>query len=442
MLDRARALVRRGRALATRWLSNTGNLLHASALLFVPLLVVLVTLLSNAFRGFSFLLFPPLAAGAYTLFADPEGRYASPTRFVLGLTAGAVCGTVADAVAAALLPATSAAGVNPLGAGLAVLAAGATTWLLDVEEPAAFSTALLALVIERATAVEYVVGVAVSSLVVAVVFYAWREGVYERRAEVLYGTVRSDDQVLVPLRPDDPPAVAFLGGRLAAAHGDVGRLVLLDVVEDEADAEGAADRLRRVAGRVSDAVGVDADVVVARGERGAAVVRTAREANCDLVVVPYADGEALRSGPVRTLFDSSVDAVAVRATGDRTAWRRVLVMVARPGDSAHAMLDFAGRLAGADGTVSVTTCIDAESERRPAESRLANLVETAPLVAETRVARSPVEAFVAANADGYDLVFLGSSGDRSAVSRTLSRPTAEALSSVDCDVAVVDRGTV
>ena len=439
MLDRARAILRRERALATRWLSNTGNLLHASALLFVPLLVVLVTLLSNAFRGFSFLLFPPLAAGTYTLFADPEGRYASPTRFVLGLTAGAVCGTVADAVAATLLPAASAAGVNPLGAGLAVLAAGATTWLLDVEEPAAFSTALLALVIERATAVEYVVGVAVSSLVVAVVFHAWREGVYERRAEVLYGTVRGDDQVLVPLRPGDPPAVAFLGARLAAAHGDVGRLVLLAVVEAAANAEDAADRLRAVAGRVSDAVGVETDVVVARGERGAAIVRTAREANCDLVVVPYADGNELRSATVRTLFASSVDAVAVRATGARTAWRRVLVMVARPGDSAHAMLDFAGRLAGADGTVSVTTCIAAESERRPAETRLANLVETAPLVAETRVSRSPVDAFVAANADAYDLVLLGSSRDRSAVSRTLSRPTAEALSAVDSDVAVVDR---
>jgi uncharacterized RDD family membrane protein YckC len=71
-----------------------------SVLLFVPLPVALVAVLSNAFGGLSFLLFPPLAAGAYTLFAGPEGRYASPTRFVAGLTVGAVCGTGAEALVA------------------------------------------------------------------------------------------------------------------------------------------------------------------------------------------------------------------------------------------------------------------------------------------------------------------------------------------------------
>jgi hypothetical protein len=51
-----------------------------------------------------------------------------------------------------------------------------------------------------------------------------------------------------------------------------------------------------------------------------------------------------------------------------------------------------------------------------------------------------VKDFIDENADAYDLVVLGSSGDRSAASRFVSPPTFERLRDVDCDVAVVDRG--
>jgi hypothetical protein len=61
---------------------------------------------------------------------------------------------------------------------------------------------------------------------------------------VLYGTISGDDRVLVPLLPDDPVAAAILGGRLAAAHGEVGRFVLLEPVTAEASADAAADRRR------------------------------------------------------------------------------------------------------------------------------------------------------------------------------------------------------
>jgi nucleotide-binding universal stress UspA family protein len=83
-------------------------------------------------------------------------------------------------------------------------------------------------------------------------------------------------------------------------------------------------------------------------------------------------------------------------------------------------------------------------ERRPAENRLANLVETVTEggTVETRVARTDVTEFIDENADGYDLVVLGSSGDRSAASRFVSPPTFERLRAVDCDVAVFDRGRV
>jgi hypothetical protein len=90
--------------------------------------------------------------------------------------------------------------------------------------------------------------------------------------------------------------------------------------------------------------------------------------------------------------------------------------------------------------VSVCTCIDSEANRRPAETRLANLVETARGDVETRVSRSDLVEFIEANVEAYDLVVVGSSRDRSAASRFFSPPTFERLADVDCDLAVVDRG--
>jgi hypothetical protein len=501
VLRRLRRIERRELASVRRWLSNTGNLLHVSILLFVPLVLGLVTVLANAVNELSFLLFPPLASGTVTLFADPEGRYASPTRFVLGLTAGASCGWVAELVAVGVLPVTT--GVNPLSAGLALFVTGAFTWAVDVEAPAAYSTALLVLVTDTASPVEYVVSVALSAAVVALAFAVWREQVYERRAEYLYRTTSSADHVLVPMRgpPTEALAVAHLGARLAAAH-EAGKLVLLDVVDDRERAleeraalsagdgrpsgavdepgeqsariddgdeeptvddgrvavadeltraelrglEGVSESVRAAAGRlredgalIEEEYGVPCELVVASGSSAAATIRTARESNCDLVVTPYEETDGLPSAYVRELFDGPLDVVALRTSGDRRDWRRVLVMVSRPGDSAHAMIDFAERLAGEAGSVSVCTCISREVERRPAENRLANLVETARHGVETRVARSSVESFLDASAEHYDLVMVGSSGDRSAVSRFVSRPTAQRLDPVDCDVAVVDR---
>lgn len=92
---RVRRFERRELRELRRWLETTSNLLHLSILVFVPLLIGVVTAISNSIEQLSFLLFPPLAAGTYTLFADPEGRYASPGRFVAGLTLGALCGWIA-----------------------------------------------------------------------------------------------------------------------------------------------------------------------------------------------------------------------------------------------------------------------------------------------------------------------------------------------------------
>jgi hypothetical protein len=462
-----------------RWIENTDNLLHLSAMLLVPLLIGLVTLVSNSLTQLSFLLFPPLASGTYTLFADPRGRYADPVSFVAGLSLGAVCGWAAleAAVRVSGRP-TGPLAVHPESAALAIFLTGVLSWALDVEQPAAFSTALLVLLVEQASATPeaFLVSVVLSSSVVATVFAVWRDRFYRQRARFLYESTRGDDHVLVPMRGPTAPTTAVFAARLAAAH-EAGKVVLLDVVADEAlaaaeeeilatgdavtlangrdsatDVPGgvaetsdaareAADRLESQAAAVRARVDVPCEVVVATGDPVDTALATADETGCDLVVTPYEREEdgSLAAFP-NAMLDGPLDAVVFRSWSGVERWKRIMVPVARPGDSAHAMIDFAERLAGSDGSVSVCTCIDSEANRRPAETRLANLVETARGDVETRVSRSDLVEFIEANVEAYDLVVVGSSRDRSAASRVFSPPTFERLADVDCDLAVVDRG--
>ncbi|ELZ55312.1 MULTISPECIES: universal stress protein [unclassified Haloferax] len=454
---RIRRIERREMVAFGRWMENTNNLLHLSILLIIPVLIAVVTLISNSVSTLSFLLFPPLASGSYTLFSDPEGRYASPVKFVVALTVGALCGLVAVGFTGWAYGPTGTALVHPSAAALAIFLAGATTWALDVEAPSAFSTALLTLVTGNVNPEEYVVSIFFASVVIAIAFTIWREQFYERRAEYLYGTVRGDDHVLVPMRGETATQTAFFAARLAAAHS-AGKVVLLDVLpatpadesdatpdttadgELDADADASVERLESCAHNLRTQLGVPVEIAVARGDPLTATTEAAANTNSDLVVTPYEEDRGLLSDYIRGLFGGSYDTVAFRSTGETYRWRRVLVLVARPGDAAHAMIDFATRLAGKTGSVSVTTCISSEVERRPAESKLANLVETADGNIETRVARSEVTAFIASNAASYDLVVLGSSGDRSPASRFIAPPTFERIREIDCDVAVFDRG--
>jgi nucleotide-binding universal stress UspA family protein len=440
---RLRRIERRELTEFRRWVENTNNLIHLSILLFVPLLIGGVTVISNAATELSFLLFPPLASGTYTLFADPEGRYASPVKFVGGLTIGALAGWAALELTLLVSGApTGEFGVLPAAAALSILLTGGVTWALQMEEPAAFSTALLVLVTDRATPQSYVLSVAVFGTLVAVVFYVWREQFYEKRARYLYSTVSAADRILVPMRGPDwsSVATAVFASRLAAAH-EAGKVVLLGLVErgDDEETTAVSDQLESVAADLREG-GVTCDVVVKEGSPVTATFRAVDDTGCDLVVTPYEADDGSLTEFVRGVFGGPYDAVAFRSTDGSRDWSRVLVMVSRPGDSAHAMIDFAERLVGDVGTLSVCTCIGTEVERRPAETRLANLVETVDSPVETRVARAEVTTYLAANADAYDLIVIGSSGDRSVASRFISPPTFERIAEVETDVAVVDRG--
>jgi nucleotide-binding universal stress UspA family protein len=516
LLARYRALLARLRRIERRelqefraWIETTQNLIHLSVLLLIPLVIGVVTALSNALSALPFLLFPPLASGTYTLFANPEGRYADPRRFVGGITAGAVCGWLALELSARFwyqVP-PSAFQVHAGAAAFGILLTGGVTWALDVEEPSAFSSALLVLftdVLETGTTTVrvlgtvvsaptvYVLGVFLSTSLVAGVFVVWRERLYERRARVLYRSTKGDDRVLVPMRGERPEPTAMLAARLAAAH-DAGKVVLFDVVDpdavaaaetalraeglDDADASGlsadgtvdpdrvlrqsgggpeqsslseraeqrvageAADRLEMQARRIETRVGVPCQVAVAvDGSAPAATVqRAAEETNCDLVATPYETRHGQLSPFVRALFAGNTDVLVHRSYGGRTRWKRVLVPVRRASDVAHSMLDFATRLAGRTGRVAACHCIARESDRRSAESMLADLVETFEGAMETRVARSSIERFLETTADQYDLVIIGASTDRTAASRFVSPPTFERIREVETDVAILDR---
>lgn len=445
-----------------RWLEDTSHLLLLSVLVFVPLLMGLLTYLSNRLDVLPFLLFPPLASGTYTLFARPSSQAASPRRFVGGLTIGAASGWLALELTARYWAPTpvEALGVPPWAAGFGLLLTGVVTWGLDLEEAQAYSTTLLVLV-TGADQLIYVVSVFASSVMVAGTFVVWHREIYSRRATLLYGTVRTDDHILVPLRGDaeiDDRVVAF-AGQLAAAH-DAGKVVLLDVVAaDDAtarssptDPEGehmapavrtAASHLEGLVDRLDREFDVPGEtaVVAARDDEAAAVLQAVTETSCDLIAVPFeTDQEGDRVAPfLRRLLKSDYDVVALRP-GESHDWRRILVPVRRDGEVAHAMVDFAQRLAGDEGSVTLCHCISRERHRRAAESMLADIVDQFDRAHETRVSGLPIETFLAENADQYDLTFVGASTDRSAASRVVSPPTFREIQALDCAVAVVHRG--
>jgi len=483
LTERYFAAIRRLRRVENRerrefrgWLEHTSNVTSLSVILFVPLLIALVTLLSNTLQQVSFLLFPPLASGTYTLFSDPEGEYAAPKRFVGGLTVGALCGWAALEVAARGVYHVSPASmeVHAGAAALSIAFTGVAVWALSLELPTAFSTALLVLITGvpgsgSGSPLAYVVGVFLSSSLVVLVFLVWREEFYERRARYLYQTTGADDRVLVPMRGDHPWRTALFGARLAAAHS-AGKVVLLDIVDDEAVAEAERNALRhdtagedienaaseaelraasesaRVldadADRIRTKVGVPCEVVIAVDDGAnpaGTVLDAADRTGCDLVVTPYEAVRGRASAFLRSLFGSDTDVVAFRSVNETERWRRTLVPVRKAGDAAHAMVDYAERLAGDGGTISLCTCIGSERERRRAERMLANLAETVRAPCETRVSRSELARFLKRNQSSHDVVFIGASDDRSAASRILSPPTFRRVTELDTDVAVVHK---
>lgn len=474
---RVRRIERRELHEFRQWIEDTENLLHLSALVVVPLLIGWITWLSNVSPVISFLVYPPLASGTYTLFADPGGRYSKPGKFVGGMTAGALSGWLALELSARFLYTVPPEQfqVHAGAATLGIFLTGVSTWILNFEEPTAFSTALLVLV-TGSEELTYVVGVVVSSTIVAGVFVVWRRHFYQERSRYLFQSTSGDDQVLVPIREEASESLALFAARLAAAH-ESGKVILMQTVSEETIEEtedqieataGAADagdagevqmqdvtsraeeqitdkaleRLERLQDRIRSDVDVPCEYVVAvdDGPTGETILRTADAENCDLICAPYETEEEGLASFVRTLLSGDVDTVVFRPSNGRTEWHRVLVMVRSSSQIANAMLDFAQRLVTDGGTISACSCISKQRERRTAEILLENVVESLSVPVETRIGHDSVEEFLEENASHYDVALVGASTDRSAASRFISTPTYERIHNLECDLAIVHRG--
>lgn len=421
-------------------LTRLDRVRSVTAFVVVPVVVAAITFLTNALDALSFLLFPPLAAATHRLFAHPGEPSSSPQSVVLGLTAGAVGGWLGTTVSHSVFGPTAGDlfSVSVPAAVLSVLFTGVLLWLIDVDLSPAYAVSLLVPLLDVPPGV-FVLSVVAASGIVAAVFLGWQRFVYDRRAERLYAAVSSGNNVLVPVRDGDDRLVHF-AGRLAAGR-ESSKLQL--AVTDDRQADGDACRPRRdeLATDVEAAIDVTCDVVGEPGPGGRArqISRLARETNCGLVVVPYeADGDALAPW-IRQLFDSDLD-VVVADVGTETTWDRQLVAVRRAGRLSHAMVEYARRLAGDDGRISIGTSIDDERERRAAETTCANLAEAFPGPFETRVDNAPFETFVERTADRHDLLWLGAGTDRSRPSRFVSPPVFRRVQGLDCDVAIVHRG--
>jgi nucleotide-binding universal stress UspA family protein len=461
-----------------RWIEYTTTLTRLSVLVFVPVLIAIVTWLSNSLGVISFLVFPPLASSTYTLFSDPTGRYSSPWQFVSGLTLGALCGWGALEGSAYIIYHVRPAAfhLGAASAALGIVLTAIVTWTLDIDLPTAYSTALLVLV-TNTTQFAYVIFVALTSTLVALVFVGWRKGIYAPRAHYLYRSTKGNDQVLVPLRGETAATTARFGARLAAVH-EAGHVVVLktttDTIEttdrqagdessqtgehttetardetsswtDDQDASTAqpSPQVEKLTEQLRASIGVACDALVA--QNGATLtsqtVRDAvRDTNSNLIVIPYTGEEGTLSPLVRELFRGPTNVIALRTTGTETRWRNVLVPIRTAGPLAHSMIEFASRLAGEVGTVHVCTCIASESQRRRAERMLGNTVETVSCTTETHISQASIEDFLTANDTRYDLIMIGASTDRSKPSRVFSPPTHKRLQELNCDVAVVHQG--
>ena len=200
----------------------------------------------------------------------------------------------------------------------------------------------------------------VTASIVAGVFAAWRELLYERRAEYLYESTRGDDRVLVPMRSGADPSTAVLGGRLAAVH-DAGKVVLLDIVEGDETAAGeqellesdavradgdaeagggpapdpdpataiAVSEMKSLADRIEAELDVPCEIVAAAGRSSPVetVEGVAARTGCDLIVAPYESEDGELTPYVTRLLRTGGDVVVHRSHDERTRWRRIVVPV-------------------------------------------------------------------------------------------------------------------
>ena len=148
------------------------------AVVLIAPVIAAVSWIALHYDWLSFVLFPPLAAVAYNLFAHPERPRNFPWQVPVTLTVGAGSGAAAQNLARALgtVPQGSFE-VDPVTAGVTVLLAGSFLYLFDTEVAPALAVGLL-LPFAGVPAGVYIRNVFLGSAAVAMAFSVWRGAVH------------------------------------------------------------------------------------------------------------------------------------------------------------------------------------------------------------------------------------------------------------------------
>lgn len=141
-----------------------------SALLLLPPFIGTVDLLGAA-THLRFLLFPPLVAIGYALFADPYGKHTSLRDSVLGPILGALLGVVTIT----WLPAGPVRVMVVTAAGILAMR------MLRIGLSPVLAVSLLTLLV-GAEGITYLLSIAASSLALTMLFRLWRRLLYARLA--------------------------------------------------------------------------------------------------------------------------------------------------------------------------------------------------------------------------------------------------------------------
>lgn len=144
------------------------------SLVAVLILAPTVAWLAVTFDWLTFVLFPPLGAVTYNLFAHPEQPVNVPWQVPVTLTVGALSGAAAQNLARSVGAAHAGPfQVDPVTAGVTVLLTGSFLYLFDTEIAPALAVGLL-LPFAGVSAETYVLNVFLGAAIVAAAFTAWR----------------------------------------------------------------------------------------------------------------------------------------------------------------------------------------------------------------------------------------------------------------------------
>jgi hypothetical protein len=164
------------------------------AVLILAPTVAAVAWLAVTVDWLAFVLFPPLGAVTYNLFAHPEQPVNFPWQVPVTLTVGAGSGAIAQRFARWLGVAVSGPfQVGPVTAGVTVLLAGGFLYLFDTEIAPALAVGLL-LPFAGVAPETYVLNVFLGASIVAVAFAVWRRLVHDD-AGTEYGLGNGVDDV-------------------------------------------------------------------------------------------------------------------------------------------------------------------------------------------------------------------------------------------------------